>query len=168
MARADFQDILRILTRHQVEFITVGGMAAVFNGAPIITVDVDILHRRTPENVARLLNALRELGAIYRNDPRNLTPGASHLIGPGHQLLQTNHGDLDVLGTIDDVVVYEDVLADTIDVELGDIRVLALDLARVIKAKEFAGRPKDVAVLPVLRAALAEIKRRRARNPTSG
>jgi hypothetical protein len=47
VARADFLDILRVLTRHQVEFITVGGLAAVFNGAPIVTVDVDILHRRT-------------------------------------------------------------------------------------------------------------------------
>jgi len=161
VARADFLEILRILTRHQVEFITVGGLAAVFNGAPIITVDVDILHRRTPENVERLLAALRELGAVFRNDPRNLAPGPSHLVGPGHQLLRTKHGDLDVLGTIDDSVVYDDVLGDTIEVELAEIRVLALTLARVIHAKEFAGRPKDVAVLPVLRATLGEIRKRR-------
>lgn len=161
MGRADFLSILRILTRHQVEFITVGGLAAVFNGAPIVTVDVDILHRRTPENVERLLAALAELAAIFRNDPRNLVPGPSHLMGPGHQLLRTKHGDLDVLGTIDDTVVYEDVLGTTIEVEVAEIRVLALDLARVIQAKEFAGRPKDLAVLPVLRAALAEIQKRR-------
>ena len=160
MARADFLDILRVLTRHKVEFVTVGGLAAVFNGAPIVTVDVDILHRRTPENIERLLAALKELEAVYRNDPRNLVPGPSHLIGPGHQLLQTKHGDLDVLGTIDATVVYDDVLADTIEVELAGVRVLALDLARVIKAKEFAGRPKDLAVLPVLRASLAELKKR--------
>jgi hypothetical protein len=161
VGRADFLSILRILTRHQVEFITVGGLAAVFNGAPIVTVDVDILHRRTPENVERLLAALAELAAIFRNDPRNLVPGPSHLMGPGHQLLRTKHGDLDVLGTIDDTVVYEDVLGTTIEVEVAEIRVLALDLARVIQAKEFAGRPKDLAVLPVLRAALAEIQKRR-------
>jgi hypothetical protein len=161
VARADFLEILRVLARHQVEFITVGGLAAVFNGAPIITVDVDILHRRTPENVRRLMGALAELCAVYRNDPRNIVPGASHLLGPGHQLLKTKHGDLDVLGTIDDTVVYDDVLADTIEVELAEIRVLALDLARIIKAKEFAGRPKDLAVLPLLRAALDELKKRR-------
>jgi hypothetical protein len=161
VARADFLEILRVLSRHRVEFITVGGMAAVFNGAPIVTVDVDILHRRTPENVDRLVGALVELEAVYRNDPRNIVPAASHLLGPGHQLLKTKHGDLDVLGTIDDTVVYADVLADTIEVELAEIRVLALDLARVIKAKEFAGRPKDLAVLPVLRAALAELNKGR-------
>jgi hypothetical protein len=161
VARADFLDILRVLTLHRVEFITVGGLAAVFNGAPIITVDVDILHRRTPENVARLLVALKELEAVYRNDPRNITPGETHLLGPGHQLLRTKHGDLDVLGTIDDTVVYDDVFDQTIEVELSEIRVLALDLSRVIQAKEFAGRPKDLAVLPVLRATLEELKKRR-------
>jgi len=161
VARVDFSEILRVLHRHEVEFVTVGGLAAVFNGAPVTTVDVDILHRRTPENVARLLNALRELEAVYRQDPRNIAPDESHLNGPGHQLLRTKHGDLDVLGTIDDTVVYEDVLGHTIEVEILDFRVLALDLERVIQAKEFAGRPKDLATLPVLRATLAELKKSR-------
>jgi len=161
VARVDFSEILRVLHRHEVEFVTVGGLAAVFNGAPVVTVDVDILHRRTPENVARLLVALRELDAVYRQDPRNFAPGESHLLGPGHQLLRTKHGDLDVLGTIDDTVVYEDVLGHTIEVEVSDFRVLALNLERVIQAKEFAGRPKDLATLPVLRATLAELKKAR-------
>lgn len=161
MARADFAEILRVLHRHEVEFITVGGLAAVFNGAPVVTVDVDVLHRRTRENVTRLLSALRELEAVYRHDLRNIAPGESHLLGPGHQLLRTKHGDLDVLGTIDDSVIYEDVLDQTIEVELSGFRVLALDLARVIQAKEFAGRPKDLAALPVLRATLAELQKSR-------
>ena len=76
-------------------------------------------------------------------------------------VLHTKHGDLDVLGTIDDTVVYEDVLGHTIEVEISDFRVLALDLERVIQAKEFAGRPKDLATLPVLRATLAEFKKSR-------
>jgi predicted nucleotidyltransferase len=83
------------------------------------------------------------------------------LLGPGHQLLRTKHGDLDVLGTIDDTVVYEDVLGQTIEVEVSEFRVLALELERLIQAKEFAGRPKDLATLPVLRATLAELKKSR-------
>jgi predicted nucleotidyltransferase len=98
---------------------------------------------------------------VYRQDPRNIAPGESHLLGPGHQLLRTKHGDLDVLGTIDDTVVYDDVLGHTIEVEILGFRVLALDLERVIQAKEFAGRPKDLATRPVLRATLAELKKSR-------
>ena len=161
MARVDFSEILRVLHRYDVEYVTVGGLAAVFNGAPVVTFDVDILHRPTAENVARLLAAIRELEAVYRNDPRRIAPSESHLLGPGHQLLQTKYGDLDVLGTIDDTVVYEDVLGHTIEVEIEEFRVLVLDLERLILAKEFAGRPKDLATLPVLRATLAELKKTR-------
>ncbi len=59
-------------------------MAAVLNGAPIMTFDLDILHSRQPENIARLIDALRDLGAHYRNDSRRLTPNESHLSGPRH------------------------------------------------------------------------------------
>ena len=97
---------------------------------------------------------------MYRNDPCSIIPDESHLLGPGHQLLRTKHGDLDVLGTIDDNVGYEDVLNHTLEVELSDFRVRVLELARLIQAKEFAGRPKDLAALPVLRATLAELKKR--------
>jgi hypothetical protein len=38
------------LVAHDVEFIVVGGVAAVLQGAPVVTFDLDILHRRTPEN----------------------------------------------------------------------------------------------------------------------
>jgi len=139
VVRVDFSEILRVLHQHEVEFVTVGGLAAVFNGAPVVTSDVDILHRRNSENVARLVAALRELEAVYRNDSRNIAPGESHLLGPDHPLLRTKYGDLDVLGTIDDTVTYENVLGHTIDVEIGDFRVLALDLERLTQAKEFAG-----------------------------
>jgi len=152
---------LRVLVAHDVEFIVVGGVAAVLQGAPIVTFDVDILHRRSSENVARLLSALRELDASYRNDPRRLSPHESHLMGSGHQLLRTRLGDLDVLGTIDDDVTYDDVKDQTIEVDLGDARVRVLELSRLIQAKQSAGRPKDLAVLPVLRATLAEVEKRR-------
>jgi hypothetical protein len=153
---------LRVLVAHDVEFIVVGGVAAVLQGAPIVTFDIDILHRRTPENVAKLLAALREMSAVYRTDPRRLSPGESHLMGPGHQLLHTRLGDLDVLGTIDMDVTYDDVKDRTIDLDIGVVRVLVLEMSRLIEAKQAAGRPKDIAVLPVLQATLAEIRKSRS------
>jgi hypothetical protein len=122
---------------------------------------VDIVHRRTPENVGKLLAALRALDAIYRLDPRKLRPNETHLIGPGHQLLKTKHGDLDVLGTIMEKTTYDDLIGDTVLVDLDGVRVRVLELSRLIESKEFAGRPKDLAVLPTLRATLDEIRRKK-------
>ena len=76
-------------------------------------------------------------------------------------ILATTHGDLDCLGSIDDGKSYEELLGQTVEMKLADglaIRVLAL--RSLIAVKERAGRPKDLAVLPVLRATLDEIERR--------
>lgn len=92
-------ELLRVLVRHDVEFVLVGRVAAVINGAPLTTFDLDILHRRTPENVRRLIAALTELDATFRTDSRKLRPNESHLLGPGPALLATRLGVLDSLGT---------------------------------------------------------------------
>src|SRR5512133_2620671 len=102
MKRAAFAEILSLLAGHEVEFIVVGMTAGILHGAPVSTFDLDIVHRRSPENVGRLLRALAELTARYRHDSRGLQPTESHLLSEGHQLLTTRLGDLDCLGTIDD------------------------------------------------------------------
>ncbi len=78
-----FRDALEVLSGHRVEYIVVGGVAAVLSGAPVSTFDLDIVHARSGENVARLLAALTDLDARYR-DPggRVLRPEASALAGP--------------------------------------------------------------------------------------
>jgi len=161
MPRARFAEILRLLAVGEVEFIVVGMTAGILQGAPVTTVDLDVVHRRSPQNVGRLLRVLGELGAVYRHDPRQLRPAESHLVGPGHQLLRTAHGDLDCLGTIDQDRGYEELLGQTVEMRLaGGLRIRVLSLPALIEAKERSGRPKDLAVLPLLRATLDELKRR--------
>ena len=161
MERADPVEILRLLTAGKVDFIVVGMAAGVLRGAPVTTVDLDIVHRRGTDNVSRLLRVLDELHAVYRHDPRGLRPQESHLVTEGHQLLTTSHGDLDCLGAVGDRQSYEDLLdrAPALDLEEGMV-VRVIDLPTLIELKERAGRPKDLAALPVLRATLAETRRR--------
>lgn len=162
MPRAGFAEILRRLARAEVEFVVVGMTAGVLQGAPATTLDVDVVHRRSPENVARLLAALREMAAVYRHDARGLGPGESHLMGPGHQLLRTSLGDLDCLGTIDQGRGYEELVPSSTTISIGggvSIRVLTLEA--LVETKERSGRPKDLAMLPLLRAALEEQRRGR-------
>ena len=93
--------MIEVLVRHDVHFIVVGGIAAVLQRVPVNTQDFDLVHARTKANVARLLAALDELGAKYRDDPRDLRPNESHLLGPGNQLLRAGNLKLDVLGSLD-------------------------------------------------------------------
>ena len=151
-----FLGLLRVLLRHGVDFFVVGGVAAQLEGAPILTLDLDVLCNKTPENLGRLLAALREIKAHYR-DPagRHIEPDAAKLEAFRMHLLRTELGALDVLTTIGAGLTYQDLADRTLSYELGDLEVRVLELAAVIESKEQANRDKDRAVLPVLRQTLA-------------
>lgn len=153
----DFQRLLRSLVEHRVDFIVVGGVSAVLQGAPIMTLDLDTVHRRDPENIERLLQALRDLGARYRSsESRRLVPDRTHLQSEGHQLLVTDSGPLDILGVIGSGRSYDDLLPLTQELELGELRIHVLSLPALIQIKEEVGHPKDRAILEILRETLRE------------
>jgi hypothetical protein len=53
----DFKALLRIVTETDVEFIVIGGVAAAAHGAARATFDLDVVYRRTAENIDRLVLA---------------------------------------------------------------------------------------------------------------
>ena len=161
IADLDFESILRTLANHEVDFIVVGGIAAALEGVLANTLDVDVVHSREPGNIYRLLAALDSLDATYRTRPElALKPNASHLGSPGHQLLMTRYGPLDVLGMIGRSRSYEDLLPHSHELELGEgLRVRVLDLETLIAIKEEVGGEKDLAVLPIMRRTLEEKRR---------
>jgi predicted nucleotidyltransferase len=161
MPDSDFLAVLRALREGGVEFAVVGGLAAVLNGAPVSTFDLDIVPARDEENVARLVRVLDSIDAIYRMQPeRRLKPDAGHLTSSGHHNLITSCGPLDVLGTIGRGLGYEDLLPRTIEMETGGgVRVRVLNLATIIALKEELAGEKDLAVLPILRRTLEQKQR---------
>lgn len=156
-ASSGFRGAIDRLYAHQVEFVVVGGVAAVLNGAPISTFDLDIVHRRTPENVSRLMTALAALDARYRGLAGwLLRPQTDAIAGDGHHLLLTNCGPLDVLGCIGAGEGFEGLRGESNTHVLGEQKVTVLNLSALIRTKQAAGRDKDLAVLPILRRTLAE------------
>jgi hypothetical protein len=154
----DFKSALKVLCEAGLEFIVVGGLAAVLNGAPINTFDLDIVPARDPENVAKLLGVLENIDAIYRMQPeRRLRPNTSHLSSPGHNNLTTSLGPLDVLGTIGRNLGYDELLPHSVELAVGGgVQVRVLNLAKIIALKEELAGEKDIAVLPILRRTLEQ------------
>src|SRR5882724_2139543 len=155
---ADLPALLAKLCEAGVEFIIVGGAAAVIHGAPITTNDLDIVHRRTPENVARLLEVLLKLDATIRYDfaNRGLRPTAEMLAGKGQINLSTSLGPIDPLCELDAGQGYDELLPHSVSVRDEGKLLHVLDLPTLIAAKTKAGRPKDRIVLPILIATLQE------------
>src|SRR5687767_3274265 len=98
----DFRSLLTLLAGAHVEFIIVGGAAATAHGSARLTQDLDIVYKRTPENISRLARALAPHnpylrgappGLPFRLDERALQNGLNFT-------LATNLGALDLLAEI--------------------------------------------------------------------
>lgn len=153
-----FREILEALNQNQVEYIVVGGVAAVIHGAPTTTFDLDTLVRLNQANAERLTRALSQLDARFREHQNTIRPTIDDVLAGGHLLLMTRAGPLDVLGFIGKKQRYEDLLdaSSEIAMSVGSLRVL--DLEALIAEKKRMGRPKDSAAV----ALLEEVLRHRA------
>jgi len=153
---------LRSLCQRDIQFVLVGGLAAVLNGAPIHTYDVDVVYSREPANIEGLLNFLQEIDAVFRIQPeRRLRPTDGHFAAGGHLNLLTSLGPLDLLGSIGQGLGYSDLLPLSDEMAISDgIRVRVLNLETLISIKERLGSEKDAAVLPILRRTLQESKKK--------
>jgi hypothetical protein len=102
---ADLEALLEALASAGVEVIVVGGAAAVLHGAPVTTLDLDVVYRRTEANLDRLEELLQRLGAEVR-DPagRRLRPNRSHLEAGGVLLLNTDLGPFDPMAKLGDAL----------------------------------------------------------------
>lgn len=158
----NWTELLATLAAAQVEFIVVGGVAAILNDVVYRTDDIDVVHRRTPDNIERLIAVLDRLDAHFRNDlmRRKLRPRPSDFAGQGHLLLSTSLGKLDVLCEISGQRGYDELAPHTRAIAEGNLRVLTLDLPMLIQVKTEAGRDKDFQAIPLLLATLEERKKR--------
>jgi hypothetical protein len=162
--RLDPDRILTALVKRQVEFVVIGAVAAIAQGGPLITQDLDITPAREPGNLDRLARALKDLDARLRlpDDSSGIEfPIEPRFLGSvGSWTLKTPSGDLDLLFVPSGTAGYEDLKRSAVSVELWGQEVLVASLADIIRMKEAAGRPKDLGQLPALRQTL-ELRRER-------
>lgn len=143
----------------------IGGLAAAIHGADLVTGDMDITPALGEDNLSRLSSALKELRARVRtlDLPEGLpfAHDARSLAAAGVWNLVTNAGDLDISFVPSGTQGFSDLRRDAVTIEILGSSTSVASLADIIRSKEAAGRPKDVAAIPLLRRLLDEIERRR-------
>ena len=154
----DFNALLRLLTENEVEFIIVGGAAATAHGSTRLTVDLDVVYKRSKPNISRIVHALKSIQPYLRGAPPGLPfDWSAETIEKGLNFtLITSLGALDLLGEIVGGGGYEQLLPQTIEVEIAGVKCLCLGLQRLIDVKRAAGRPKDLEVVAELEQILSE------------
>jgi hypothetical protein len=140
----DAQRILEELTRHEVDYVLVGGMAAQTHGNTRMTNDVDLIPAPNPQNLDRLAGALRAL------DARVLNPGHEDLEVDAKMLpratiwqLATPHGDIDVLQDPPGAAPYPGLRKRALVISLDEARVPVAGRDDLIRMKLARGRPID-------------------------
>ena len=152
----NFELAIQNLCDAGVEFVVIGGWAAIFHGRAHVTNDLDICYSREKENLRRLAGAL----APYRPRPRGFPDDlpfvwdTTTLANGTGFALTTGLGLIDLHAEVSGIGAYEEVQAESVEVEVFDRRVRALNLRALIRSKKAAGRPKDLLILPELEGLL--------------
>ena len=150
------ENLIVALAQAKVEFVVVGGISAVLHGAPIVTRDIDVCYRRVDENLIRLADALKPFQPRLRDLPEGLPNVFDvHSLRQGTNFTLTADGQaLDLLGLMSGLGGYDDIIDRAVELDVGDQLVQVLSLEDLIRTKRAAGRPKDLAVIPMLEATL--------------
>jgi len=154
MSATQIEHLITHLCESNVEFVVIGGVAAIAHGSAHVTFDVDVCYARTSQNIARLCAALAPLHPRLRGttedvpftlDPPTVEAGLNFT-------LATDVGDVDLFGEVSGLGRFEDVLVSAEVFNLFGYDVHVLSLGSLIQSKKAAGREKDLRILPELEA----------------
>lgn len=148
------RSLLERLVGGQVDFVVVGGLAAVVHGSATITRDLDIAYAPDRDNLDRLGAVLVALGARLRGvtDDVPFVPDGRTLRRTRVLTLDTPDGRLNLLAQPDGSPVYEVLRQRAVVADLDGIVVPIASLDDLIAMKKAAGRPKDLVAVEELEA----------------
>lgn len=145
------EQIAKLFNELKLDAVMIGNAAASLQGAPVTTVDIDFLFRRTPSNILKLKRFAKAMGLVIYNP-----------FYPAAQMFRlsrdSDHLQLDFCIRIDGIRSYESLRSRATAVAFGDQPLLVASMADIIKSKRAAGRPQDLAILVTLEDTYAKAK----------
>jgi len=148
-ARPALITVARALRQQGLEAILIGNAAAALHGAPLTTLDLDFLFRKTPGNLKKLKAMARGLGAVILK-PYYPVSDLFRLVRDDDSL------QLDFMAVIHGVRSYNGLRSRATNIDLGGEPILVAALSDIIASKRAANRARDRAVLDVLKKTLEE------------
>jgi len=159
----EVEALLRQLSNSRVAYVLIGGLAMRAQGSAHITEDLDICYARSASNLDAIAAALAPLHPYLRGAPRGLPfcLDAATLQAGLNFTLDTDLGDVALIGEVSGVGTYEQAYAQSDEQIMFGLTVRVLSLEGLIAAKRAAGRVKDRGHL----LELEELKKMRDANP---
>jgi len=133
----DFEELLRLLEEHMVEYMIVGGYAVAYHGYPRFTKDIDVFFRVTADNTRRLRMALVTFGFREEDLPLEAFTTVGNVLTFG-----AAPSRVDLINSIDGVT-YDQASPNAIRGRYGNIEVSFIGLSDLLKNKKATPRAKD-------------------------
>jgi hypothetical protein len=141
----DFEGILRSLVESNVRFVLIGGLAMIAQGSANLTTDIDFIYSRNPENIERLVRALRGIHPKLRTprEPVSISWDAEFFRNVFNMTLTTDMGPVDLLAEAPGVEGFEELWSRAQEIPLFGLPIRVATVDDLIKMKLATGRPKD-------------------------
>jgi hypothetical protein len=151
--------LFSLLTASGTHFVIVGGLATVMHGVDRTTADVDLIIDLTPESARAAIDALTRAG--YRSmapvNPITFADAATRATWKRDHGMQVfslwdsanRSPTVDLF--LESPIPFADLWRDAVDMTFRGITIKVASLAHLIRLKELAGRPQDLADVERLR-----------------
>lgn len=145
MQPPDSETVVRRLNENGVEFVLIGGIAAMAHGVSLVTFDVDVCCPFHAENLSKLQKAFADVHPVHRMTPQKLPLAiTAQNVGTLRNLyLNTDIGTIDCLSEVTGIGDYAAVRAESVEVELPSGRCRVLGIDALIRAKQAVNRTQD-------------------------
>lgn len=152
--------IARALHKARLEAVMVGNAAAALHGAPVTTLDIDFMFRKTSVNLRKLKILADEL------DAQILKP--FYPLSDLYRVVNDDTGlQIDFMSVLHGVKSFENLRSDAVEVEFEGYKLKVADLEKIIRSKRALGRPRDKAVIDILEKTLIEKNKKQKKTAKS-
>jgi predicted nucleotidyltransferase len=156
----DLKKLLNLLLENEIDFVLIGGFAAVVHGSTLVTQDLDICAAITEENINKLREALKDYNPWHRMNRKAKLSFIDHpesLEKVNNIYLQTDLGILDVLSETQPAGDFEMIKKNSVEISLYGHKCKVISIDDLITVKEKMNRPKDIQAVLELKK-IKEIK----------
>lgn len=143
----DLKKLLKLLLENEIDFVLIGGFAAVVHGSTLVTQDLDICSSMSVENIEKLRSVLKEYNPVHRmnrNAKLSFLEHPKSLDGINNIYLDTDLGVLDILSATQPAGDFETIKKNSIQIKIYGHTCNVISIDDLIKVKSSMKRPKDL------------------------
>ena len=142
----DFTDFVKLCNKYEIEYLVIGGYAVSIHGYPRSTKDFDICVKISDGNATKMVQVIKDFGFGSLKLTKEDFLKRDFITQLGHEPVR-----IDILNDLDGVA-FEEAWENKRVFVFEGCKINFIGYAELIKIKEKAGRPQDIADISKLKS----------------